>query len=248
MQSSPVVKHRLCLPFLIVAAVASSGCAVEDPMLGEDELEIVNGQPTSGHPSVVRVMVPAGGWCTGVLITHSSVLTAAHCVTNGAMTVTDVFTGVATVHPDYDGELNDIAVVSTFDKVGRPWHARLAPAVAAGQDITLVGFGRTGFGIPQDNIKRFGTNTIDRLDANFLYFDTDLTAPPPTDAATCFGDSGGPAFLGNTNCIGGITKSQDGATLANACTANEGEWYHTRTDAHLVWLENVTRDPLTICP
>lgn len=237
---------------LFPAICLAAGAACVGPLLDSAEQEIVNGLPSSGHPSVARVLLtsdtsPGALACTGVLITHSSVLTAAHCVEAGSSYYVDFgsngFWGTATLHPTVD-----MAVVSTLDKLGRPFHARLATQVNPGAAITLVGYGRTNAALPPDGIKRYGFNTIDSVDPTYLYFDTDLMSPPGQEAATCFGDSGGPAFLGgfSSNCVGGVTKGQY-AAAGTACTAAGEQWFHTRVDQHLAWLEAVTRDSIVTC-
>ena len=252
------MKLELSYVLLASAVVASFGCA--EPMIGSDEQEIVNGLVDTGHPSVARIpttkdLSPSGPACTGVLISSNTVLTAAHCVETGRRYPVEFaggagFSGIATRHPGYNSStgLNDLAVISTLDKMARPFHARLATSVSAGQAITLSGYGRTGANVPQDGIKRYGTNTIDSVDSNRFYFDTDLTSPPGTEAATCYGDSGGPAFLGGvtSDCVGGITRGQV-SDPAHACTALGDQWIHTRVDLHFAWLQSVSRDPITTC-
>jgi|GEM_PF-1992106 len=240
-------------------ALSLSGCALDEPALGTGDGEIVNGLVDHGHPSVARVLLtadtsPTAPACTGVLITSSSVLTAAHCVTDGwgyriEFAGGSGFVGVATRHPDYDPttDANDLAVISTSDKVGRRFRARLATSVVADTPITLVGFGYTTATSGQDGLKRYGTNVIDTVTDDFFYFDTALTSPPGTEAATCYGDSGGPAFLGgvDSDCIGGVTQGQEGPS--GFCSASAGRWIHTRTDTQLGWLEAVTRDSISTC-
>jgi len=242
--------------------IAIAGCLIGtlvgaciEPTLDGHEQEIVNGLPTIGFPTVVQVFQanvvnpkPTDRSCTGVLITSSTVLTAAHCVTPGARHVTSAFTGTATVHPQWTGgAAHDLAVVKTLDKVGRP-HARLRTTTPEGAAITLVGYGKTVYGGVQDGVKRYGYNVIDRVDANSFFYDTSLASPAPEEAATCSGDSGGPAFLRtDETCVVGITRGQN-ATAATACTAAGEEWRHTRVDVDLVWLEQVTRETLTLCP
>jgi secreted trypsin-like serine protease len=191
---------------------------------------------------------PTAPACTGVLITSSTVLTAAHCVQTGVAYRIDFggngFWGTALRHPTVD-----LAVVSTLDKVGRPFHAKLATTVAAGSAITLSGYGQTANNVGQDGIKRYGTNVIDSVDPNFIYFDTALTSPPGTEAATCFGDSGGPAFRGGftSDCVVGITRGQLNEPGGVACAASNGAWIHTRTDTELAWIQASIRDQIVTC-
>lgn len=234
--------------------LTTAGCLAAPDELATAEHEIVNGLVDTGHPSVVRVLLtadtgPAAPACTGVLVTSSMVVTAGHCVQNGAGYRVDLgnFWGTATVHPSYPAV--DLAVISTLDKVGRPFHARIATTVAAGTPITLSGYGQVAANVPQDGIKRYGTNVIDSVDPTFFYFDTALTAPPGTEAATCYGDSGGPAFSGGleSDCVVGVTKGQLNVPGGTACAASNGAWLHTRIDNQLAWLTSVSRDRIVTC-
>ena len=237
--------------FIIAAlTIALLGCALEDEeSFSEVEYPILNGLVDPGHPSVVRVFAegvtnptPTTPACTGVLIYHNTVLTAAHCVTPGATHLVlfdggSGFVGIATRHHAYvaisSGAPNDLAVVKTSDKMARPFYAKIAQNVAPNMPITLVGYGQTGANIAQDGIKRFGTNIIDSVDNNFFYFNTALNSPAGEEAATCRGDSGGPAFLGgvNSDCVGGVTEGVPPPTSAgSACAAHPEGWYHTRVD------------------
>jgi secreted trypsin-like serine protease len=252
------MKHsELFLSLSAFSFAAGTGCISGADELESAQLEIVNGLVDTGHPSVVRVLLtadtsPTAPACTGVLVTSSMVLTAGHCVQSKLSYRIDFgggsgFYGTARVHPSYPAV--DMAVISTLDKVGRPFHARLATGVAAGTPIVLSGYGQVAANAPQDGIKRYGTNVVDMVDASYLYFDTALTSPPGTESATCFGDSGGPAFAGgfDSNCVVGITKGQLSVSGGTACDATNGAWIHTRTDNQLTWIQSVSRDPIVTC-
>lgn len=252
------MKHPLLLLSLsALSFAAGAGCISGEDDLETSQLEIVNGLVDTGHPSVARVLLtadtsPGAAACTGVLVTSSMVLTAGHCVQTGlsyriAFGGGSGFVGIATRHPSYPAV--DMAVISTLDKVGRPFHARLAISVTAGTPITLSGYGQVAANAPQDGIKRYGTNVVDMVDASYIYFDTTLTSPPGTEAATCYGDSGGPAFAGgfDSNCVVGVTKGQLNVPGGAACDATNGAWIHTRTDNQLAWIQSVSRDSIVTC-
>lgn len=247
-------RSKTTLKVMFLASFISIGCAAEEPQLFEEDFEIVNGLVSGGHPSVARVLLngstaPNSPACTGVLITDSTVLTAGHCVQYGGTYLVDfgggnAFWGTAITHPSAD-----IAVISTTDTISRPYKARMAGFIGAGYPITLVGYGETFAGSGQDGVKRYGTNTVDAADSGFIYFHSTLTSPPGNDTVTCFGDSGGPAFIGDpsSNCVGAITTGQLNVTPGNVCTAGGGYWYHTRVDTQRAWIQSVIRDPITGC-
>jgi hypothetical protein len=246
---------------LALTSGALLGACVDDVAIGTDDREIVNGVPDSGHPAVVRVFAPGvtnpqpnTPACTGTLVGHNVVLTAAHCVVNGAQQLIEFdggwgFVGTATRHPNYggnDGDPDDIAVIQTLDKVGRPFYSRVAGAAPAlDNQITLSGYGTETLNGAQDGVKRTGTTTIAWMDPDFFYFHPALTGPAGTDTATCRGDSGGPAYLGGaeSNCVIGITKGQHPAT----CDAGGGDWIDSRLDLHVAWLTQVSFGTVKLC-
>lgn len=163
---------------------------------------------TSDYPGVVKIY-GVGGMCTGTIVSHKAVLTAAHCtLERGTYTVTGDFgsakstTIVENFGPGEVNDPNDIALLifpnNTFDQ---RYVVRIASSVSSGDTATLVGYGcddltsRTGSGV-----KRSGTNQIARI-SSYVYFYTPVSSSyyrgivgPSNRAASCFGDSGGPAL------------------------------------------------------
>lgn len=138
------------------------------------------------------------------------------------------FSGTMFTHPDFaSGGANDtfdIAVV-VLDKAPRVTPAQLPTAglldqmkssgAFEGQDFTAVGYGtvrddkRTGpHAFFFDGIRRFALQSFMSLQSAWL----NLSMQPSTgDGGTCFGDSGGPHFLGDetSNFIVSITITGD---------------------------------------
>jgi V8-like Glu-specific endopeptidase len=182
----------------------------------------------------------ASPYCSGTLISPTVFLTAAHCDLAldgpGTSTVHATFDSVYTsrsklnqgtfyAHPAFNqaqSDPHDIAVV-VFDKPIRG----LAPArlptlgqldrLSGRQQFTAVGYGG------QEPVNQPGGPVIGYLDTREYAVSTlnasnpawlRLSQNPATgDGGTCYGDSGGPNFLGagasETNIIAGITITGD---------------------------------------
>jgi hypothetical protein len=151
---------------------------------------------------------PAGGGCTSTAVGERTVITAAHCIPNGAIGIVEIgnrrIRTVCTHHPDYRTE--------SGDQPG--WEARASPdfalcalsealpgglleridvdgkSIAKGRQVHLVGFGcnQPGGADGAFGVLFEGDSEIDAVPVAPNYYTY------TRGAAVCYGDSGGAAY------------------------------------------------------
>ena len=181
-----------------------------------------------------------GTWadCTGTLIAPSVFLTAAHCdlgVARVEVTFASAFdrarstTYWGTWHADpaysrSQSDPHDIAVVVLDNAIKGITPARLPAAnslagLSAGQPFTSVGYGAFaptngpgGKTYDYDDIRYVSVGTLSSVPGNDSWFRISQNASTG-DGGTCYGDSGGPNFLGadasETNIVAATTITGD---------------------------------------
>jgi secreted trypsin-like serine protease len=225
--------------FLVTAVASAAAVLVAAAPAGA----ITNGAPDGNrHPEVGALLAQQafsdGTWeeCSGTLISPTVFLTAEHCdegVSRVAVTFDSSYdSATGTTHwgtwhgdPGYNhtaSDPQDIAVV-VFDKpVKGIAPARLPAAnslssLPADQQFTSVGYGAqsvtSGAGgktFHYADVRFFGTGTLNGVTGTWLKISGN---PAHGDSNTCYGDSGGPNFLGagagETNIVAGTTITGD---------------------------------------
>ncbi len=218
---------------LIVVALAAVAVAISASPAGA----ITYGEPdTQNRYPYVGALVGTFDsgtfpYCSGTLISPTVFLTAAHCGENGervgvtfdtAYQAGDkVYYGTFYSDPLYgqqQSDPHDIAVV-VFDKPVRGiTPARLPTAgslsnLSGSQTFTSVGYGAYevtnepgGHQYLYNDVRMVGTGTLNSINSSWLRISMN---PSTGNGGTCYGDSGGPNFLGDTNVIAATTITGD---------------------------------------
>ena len=210
-------------------------------------MAITNGGPDgTGHPEVGELLAPIaysdGTWgvCSGTLISSTVFLTAAHC-DQGLPRVNVTFdstytpgtsvtyTGTWHADPAYNRSQSnpqDLAVVVFDTPVSGITAARLPEAgslagLAHGAAITSVGYGAQSVSVDKGHVYHYAdvryvaTGSLNALTSSWL---RNSMNPATGDGGTCYGDSGGPNFLGAgtsaTNILAATTISGDATCRA----------------------------------
>jgi len=215
---------------MLLTVLLSSGVA----------LAITYGQPDANkHPNVGALVGTFDGqtypYCSGTLISPTVFLTAAHCGEDGSTVYvtfdstytskSKLYTGTFYSDPLYNQSQNDphdIAVV-VFDKPIKGIEPAQLPTlgqfdqVDKDQQFTAVGYGGQeavnqpgGPVIGYLDTREYAVSTFNAVGPGYLR----LSQNPATgNGGTCYGDSGGPNFLGagpsETDIIAGITITGD---------------------------------------
>jgi V8-like Glu-specific endopeptidase len=220
--------RRLVCTAIVVAALVMAAPAAA----------IINGVPDgNGHPNVGGLVSPTqypdGTWlyCSGTLISPTVFLTAAHCAEDGErVSVTfdpdyeagdRVYTGTFQADPLYghdQSDPHDIAVVVLDRAVKGIAPARLPEAgslsnLSGSQRFTSVGYGAYevtnepgGHQYLYNDVRMVATGTLNSTNKSWLRISMN---PSTGSGGTCYGDSGGPNFLGTTNIIASTTITGD---------------------------------------
>jgi secreted trypsin-like serine protease len=233
---------RLSLPF---AVMALSACGTGEPT---SETKIINGTlaPDGGaiEQSTVALASSNGQvFCTGTLIHQRFVVSAAHCLANYGGTVYIGFgrsrsefkyvrAADYAVNPGYTGSFNksvpaDISVIelSQSAPAGYTPVSIYKGSLPRGSTLTLAGFGQTQAG---GNGRLYYTSVGVSSQTN-----NEITVYE-NDTGSCYGDSGGPAYVssgGRLQVIGATSRGQSGC---------RGSSIYTNVAYHLNWLRNWT--------
>jgi hypothetical protein len=204
---------------------------------------ITNGVPDgNGHPEVGALLAPQafsdGTWaeCSGTLISSRVFLTAAHCdlgVSQVKVTFDssydsasgETYSGTWHADPGFrkaQGDPHDIAVVVLDSDVTGIASARLPKAgslagLSKDQRFTSVGYGAqsvtSGHGgktFHYADVRYVASGTLNAVTPAWLRISMN---PSTGNGGTCYGDSGGPNFLGagstETNIVAGTTITGD---------------------------------------
>jgi Trypsin len=222
-----VAMRRLATSLAILASLAAV------PSAGAITYGSLDGD---AHPNVGGLVAAQaysdGTWiyCSGTLISPTVFLTAAHCAEGDRVRVTfasayqdgdKVYWGSWHANPLYDqaqSDPHDIAVV-VFDKpVKGITPARLPAAdslsnLSSSQLFTPVGYGANevtngpgGHTYVYDDVRRVATGTLNATNPAWLRISMN---PSTGNGGTCYGDSGGPNFLGTTDIVAATTITGD---------------------------------------
>jgi V8-like Glu-specific endopeptidase len=191
----------------------------------------------NAHPNVGGLVSSTqysdGTWiyCSGTLISPTVFLTAAHCGDEGEhVTVTfdtayidgdKTYSGTFHADPLYNqaqNDTHDIAVV-VLDKEVKGITPALLPsadsmsALSSTQKFTSVGYGAYlvtnqpgGHQYLYNDVRMVATGTLNAINKTWLRISMN---PATGNGGTCYGDSGGPNFLGTTSIIAATTITGD---------------------------------------
>jgi hypothetical protein len=226
-----------------VRSIIAAGALVAALAAAAPAAAITNGTPDGNrHPNVGGLVSPTqysdGTWlyCSGTLISPTVFLTAAHCGEDGervgvtfdsAYVAGDkVYAGTFEADPLYNqsqSDPHDIAVVVLGKPVRGIAPARLPEAgslarLPGSQQFTSVGYGAyevtNGPGGHQylyDDVRMVATGTLNAITPSWLRISMN---PATGDGGTCYGDSGGPNFLGTTDIVAATTITGDAVCRA----------------------------------
>jgi V8-like Glu-specific endopeptidase len=190
---------------------------------------ILNGKPDTAHPYVGILVTDIDGQrvpvCSGFLVNPTTFVTAAHCVDDlGDLPALVSFdqrftpsspavTGTAVPNPGFgspSADTHDLALIDLDAPVTDRGYAQLPTAgrlASAGKKdaLTIVGYGANGFlkgaGKPAPDfrlVRSVGDSRITKLEKTGFNL--------RMQAGICFGDSGGPVLLGDTNLVVGVAS------------------------------------------
>lgn len=165
---------------------------------------------------------------------------------NGYPSMGDVG-GTPYTHPDYDPSafyLHDLGVVVLDDPVEMDAYGELPEvgeldqlATRRGrQDVTFtaVGYGLQRINpvfVEQERVRMYARPRLIQINTGLTGDYSVLLSNNHATGGTCFGDSGGPNFIGNSNVIGGVTSFG-----MNGNCAGTGGVYRVDTADDLDWL------------
>ena len=200
------------------------------------------------------------GDCTATLIRPDALITVAHCASDIRLPMDLTIGGrgrpirSVTLHPEYPGWANDIAIILLEYPVTDVMpHDLYRDTDELGQTLTLVGRGLHSTGLigerggDMDFQLRRAQNVVARTSDQWLevvFESPDAPDVLPLEGVGLGGDSGGPAFIETPTglALAGLNSWGDAPAVRDIGKYDAWD-YSTRISVHLEWIDAVLGEP-----